>query len=76
MNDFKLALREMYRILRINGSFICSFPMDSKIEYVDEDQSICTPEERLFRFEQSDHFCVFGMKAEKFLTEVGFSVER
>lgn len=32
-------------------------------------------EERLRRFGQNDHKRVFGMKADKFLTEAGFDVE-
>ena len=76
VDDFRLALSEMYRILRNSGSFICSFPMDPKIELIDEDPSVTTPEERLRRFGQNDHKRVFGMKADQFLTEAGFTVER
>lgn len=76
VDDFRVALREMYRILRPNGSFICSFPMDPKIELLDEDPSVTMPEERMKRFGQNDHKRVFGMKADQFLTEAGFTVER
>ena len=75
VDDFRLALREMYRILRIGGSFICSFPMDPKIELVDEDPSVETPEERFIRFGQHDHKRIFGMKADRLLSDAGFSVE-
>ena len=76
VDDFRKALREMYRILRPGGSFICSFPMDPKIELLDEDPAIQTEEERIRRFGQDDHKRVFGMKADRFLTEAGFEVER
>ena len=76
VDDFKKALKEMYRILRPGGSFICSFPMDPKIELLDEDPSVQTEEERIRRFGQNDHQRVFGMKADRFLTEAGFEVER
>ena len=33
-----------------------------------------TDEERLRRFGQRDHLRVFGMQADRFLTEVGFEV--
>ena len=75
VDDFKLALREMYRILRSSGSFICSFPMDPAIELVDEDPNIQTAEERFLRFGQDDHKRVFGMKAEQLLSDAGFTVE-
>ena len=75
VNDFRAALKEMYRILRSSGSFICSFPMDPKVEFIDEDPSVQTPEERFRRFGQDDHKRVFGMKADQLLSEAGFTVE-
>ena len=75
VDDFKLALREMYRILRSGGSLICSFPMDPKVDLIDEDPSIQTAEERLLRFGQDDHKRVFGMKSDRLLLDAGFSVE-
>lgn len=75
VDDFRLALREVFRILRTGGSFICSFPMDPKIELVDEDPSVKKPEERFLRFGQDDHKRVFGMKAEQLLSDAGFTVE-
>lgn len=76
VDDFRMALKEMHRILRTGGSFICSFPMDPKVELLDEDPAVQTDEERLRRFGQNDHVRVFGMKAGQFLTEAHFSVER
>ncbi len=76
VDDFRVALKEMYRILRPGGSLIISFPMDSKIELLDEDAGIVIAEERWLRFGQSDHKRVFGMKADIFLSEAGFTVER
>ena len=42
VDDFRKALKEMYRILRPGGSFICSFPMDPNVELLDEDPSVRT----------------------------------
>lgn len=76
VDDFRKALKEMYRILRPGGSFICSFPMDPKIELLDEDPSVQIEKERVERFGQNDHKRVFGMKADQFLVEAGFRVEK
>lgn len=75
VDDFRKALKELHRILKWGGSFICSFPMDPKIDLVDEDPSIITPDERIKRFGQYDHKRVFGMNADRLLTESGFKVE-
>lgn len=74
VDDFRKALREMYRILRKDGKLICSFPMDPKVELLDEDPSVDTEAGRLARFGQNDHKRVFGMKADQFLQEAGFKV--
>ena len=76
VDDFRMALKEMYRILRYKGSFICSFPMDPRIDTLDEDVSVQSDEERRLRFGQHDHKRVFGMNAEIFLKQAGFKVQR
>lgn len=76
VGDFRVALKELYRILRPDGCLICSFPMDPKVELIDEAEKDLTAEERIRRFGQYDHIRVFGMKAEQFLTEAGFAVEK
>ena len=42
VNDYRRALKEVYRILVPGGSLLCSFPMDPNIEYVDEDPDVKT----------------------------------
>lgn len=73
--DFRKALHEVYRILKPTGFFICSFPIDSKIELLDEETEPLSETERIHRFGQNDHKRVFGMKADRFLMEAGFDVE-
>ena len=75
VNDFRKALKEIHRILRPGGLFICSFPMDPHTEILDEDTVIQTDEERYFCYGQIDHKRVFGMKADQLIAEAGFSVE-
>ena len=42
----------------------------------EEDPSVQTSDERLRRFGQNDHKRIFGMKAEQFLVEADFKVEK
>ena len=75
VDDFRIALKEVYRILTPDGSFICSFPMDPKVELLDEDASVDSDEERYKRYGQVDHKRVFGIHADRFLTDAGFTVK-
>lgn len=75
VDDFRTAIDEVHRILTSGGIFICSFPMDPKIDLLDEDPKVYGSEERLLRFGQYDHKRVFGMDAGRFLREAGFEVE-
>ncbi len=75
VDDFRLALKELYRILRPGGRLICSFPMDPNVELVWEETGELPPEERIRRFGQYDHKRVFGMHADQLLAEVGFEVD-
>lgn len=77
VEDFRKALKELFRILKPGGHLICSFPMDPHIEIVDEadPSETLTPEARLQRFGQADHLRVFGLKADILLEEAGFTVE-
>ncbi len=76
VEDFRAAIREMYRIIRSDGLFICSFPMDPNIDLLDEDPEVRTEGDRIKRFGQRDHLRVFGMHADRFLEEAGFHVEK
>lgn len=74
VDDFRTALKELFRILKHNGILICSFPMDKNIEYLDEETSLITDKERYERFGQNDHKRVFGKRSDLFLCEAGFDV--
>ena len=75
VDDFRVSLNELYRILRKRGILICSFPMDPKVELLDEETNALSDRERISRFGQNDHKRVFGRKADYFLREAGFTVK-
>ena len=76
VDDFRKALQEVHRILRSNGFFICSFPMDPKVDLIDEEIEPLSEKERIHRFGQNDHKRVFGMKADKLLNRKGAATPR
>ena len=49
--------------------------MDPKVELIEEDPNVKTPEEQLKYYGQDDHKRVFGMHADQFLNEARFTVE-
>lgn len=76
VEDFRLALKELHRILKPHGYLICSFPMDPKVDLLEEAEGMISEAEQIQRFGQIDHKRVFGMKADQLLEEAGFTVER
>ena len=75
VDDFRQALKEVYRILRPGGSFICSFPMDPAVDLIYENAPVKTQEDCRLFYGQIDHKRVFGMHADRLLAEAGFSIE-
>lgn len=75
VDDFRKALKELYRILKPRGYLLCSFPMDPKVDLIEEEEEL-SEEEQIQRFGQYDHKRVFGMKADQLLIEAGFTAER
>lgn len=74
VDDYMTALKEIRRILRPDGILICSFPISPDVEYVYEDPDIVTDHDRLVRYGQSDHVRLFGMKADRFISDAGYDV--
>lgn len=74
--DDRLALREIYRILRPGGWGILLVPEDRVRATTFEDDSITDPEERTRLFGQYDHRRVYGRDYDDRVREAGFEVER
>ncbi len=75
VSDFRKALRELNRIVALDGMVIISFPTDLNLETVYEDASITDEEGRIKHFGQLDHLRVFGRDAASMLESFGFEVE-
>lgn len=72
--DDKLAMRELYRVLKTGGKALVQTPFKEGEIY--EDYSITTEEGRLEHFGQEDHVRIYSVNGlEKRLKEAGFQVE-
>lgn len=70
--DYKLAIQEMYRILRKNGILELSVPQFQNKKYTPA--SIGNKKENWEKYGQEDHLRIFGMDIQDLLSEVGFHV--
>ena len=72
--DDKLAMQELYRVIKPGGLGIFQVPQDTSLEKTYEDFNITEPEERTKHFGQYDHVRLYGMDYFDKLKKVGFSV--
>lgn len=70
--DDRLAMRELYRVLKPGAWAIIHAPITQKQTF--EDPSVTTPEERFRVFGQSDHVRIYGEDYVDRLRESGFEV--
>jgi SAM-dependent methyltransferase len=73
VND-KLALNEIFRILRPNGLLLVMVPVIEGWDNTYEDESINTPSLRELHFNQSDHLRLYGKDLLTRLSAAGFTV--
>lgn len=76
VKDDRLAMRELYRIMRPGGWGIMVVPEDRGRATTFEDDTITVPAERTRIFGQYDHLRVYGRDYDDRLREAGFEVER
>lgn len=74
VNDFYIATKELYRVLKPGGYAIMQSPQDLKLPKTIEDPSITDPRERERVFLQSDHLRLFGQNYGDELRTAGFNV--
>ena len=72
-ND-RLAMKELFRVMKANGSGIFQVPIDYSREKTYEDFTITSPEERTKAFGQHDHVRWYGRDYKKRLERCGFKV--
>lgn len=76
VEDDRLAMRELYRVMKPGGWGIVLVPEDREREQTFEDDSITDPKERTRLFGQYDHRRVYGRDYDERLREAGFEIER
>jgi SAM-dependent methyltransferase len=62
ITDDRLAMREIYRVLKPEGLALLQVPVSEVIEITYENPDIVTAEERLKHFGQKDHVRIYGKK--------------
>ncbi|MGY8966777.1 MAG: class I SAM-dependent methyltransferase, partial [Flavobacteriales bacterium] len=73
-DDIK-AMRELYRVLKKDGTLIAQVPLEEKRETTFEDDTIIDKKERTRIFGQYDHLRVYGKDYYFRLQSVGFKAE-
>lgn len=73
--DDRLAMREMYRVMRPGGWGIVLSPVNPQRETTYEDPSIIDPVERERHFGQKDHVRDYGLDFGQRLSEAGFRMQ-
>ena len=73
-NDLQ-AIKELHRILKINGLLIAMVPLDVRVDKTYENPAIKSKKKRQEHFGQYDHVRVYGMDYKTRLEQQGFQVE-
>ncbi len=73
--DDKLAMQELYRVLKPGGTAILQIPQELDRALTFQDDSITDPKERAKIFGQYDHVRIYGRDYFDKLRQIGFKVE-
>jgi ubiquinone/menaquinone biosynthesis C-methylase UbiE len=74
VDDDRVALRELFRVLRPGGWALLQTPVDAALAVTAEDPTVTDPRERERRFGQRDHHRRYGADYVSRLTQAGFDV--
>lgn len=74
IEDDKLAMRELYRVLKPGGMAILQVPISNVLTTTYEDPAIVKPEDREKAFGQFDHVRIYGQDYQTRLENTGFTV--
>jgi hypothetical protein len=74
--DDRLAMTELYRVMKKDGQGIFQVPIDINRDVTYEDFSIMLPREREKAFGQHDHVRVYGLDYSNKLMHAGFNVKQ
>jgi SAM-dependent methyltransferase len=72
--DFELALYELRRVLKTNGTLVLSVPTDRKSETTISDPNVISAADRKKHYGQPDHYRLFGCDFRDILDSHGFDV--
>jgi predicted SAM-dependent methyltransferase len=75
VEDDSIAMKELYRILKLDGWAILQVPIDTNNNFTYEDKTVTNPKEREKAFGQYDHVRLYGTDYPQRLSAVGFSIE-
>jgi len=75
IDDDRLAMRELFRVLRPGGSALLTTPVNPTRRETYEDAAITDPVERHAHFNAPDHRRFYGLDFADRLTDAGFLVE-
>jgi hypothetical protein len=73
--DDRLAMRELYRVLKPAGAAILQVPISASLQQTIEEPSLTDPKECERRFGQYDHVRIYGPDYTSRLRDAGFLVE-
>lgn len=75
ITEDKLAMKELYRVLKKGGTLIAQVPLDENRKETYENEAITDPKERSRIFGQYDHVRIYGKDYYQRLKDVGFQAE-